>query len=92
MTTQELYDYITSYMTPEEALLKLLGSSTLQYEKLKFEEGKEVHPIIIIANAAFDLGWVLAIEKEEQGDVRGLSLGTHEYLDSLFKNSSPVVI
>jgi hypothetical protein len=83
ITVDEFYNYITKHMTPEEALKKLLTSSMISYEKLKFEEGKEVHPLIIMANAAMDMGWMIAVEKNE-GDVRGLAVGTEDYMERVF--------
>lgn len=91
MTVDQLYDYIVSQMTPEQALKKLLKGSLLQYEKLKFDSQQEsVHPVIIITMAALDLGWDLAIEKstEEEGEVRGIAIGTREYLDAVFKKEN----
>jgi len=88
MTVDQLYDYIVSQMTPEQALKKLLHGSLIQYEKLKFDSQQEsVHPVIIITMAAMDLGWDIVIEKpaEEDAEVRGISVGTREYLESVFK-------
>lgn len=84
MTVRELRDYILTQMSAEDALLKLLESPLLQYEKLKFDKGKEVHPLLIIANAALDMGWQLAIEKDKE-EVRGLTVGTDEYMKDHFK-------
>jgi hypothetical protein len=70
----------------EDALLKLLEGSLIQYEKLKFDEGKEVHPLIIIANAAMDLGWNMSIKKGSPNDeINGISVGTEEYLNQILK-------
>ncbi len=87
MKLQELYDYILSHMPAEEALMKLLKGPLMSYEKLKFEKGKEVNPELIIIMAAFDLGWQLAIEKSEDRNdvVKGISVGTKEYLEGVFK-------
>ena len=85
MTVQELYDYITNEMTPEEALKKLLEGSLLNYEKLKFDKGEEVHPIIIVANAAMDMGWEIAIENN-QDEVRGIIIGTEKYMNNYRDN------
>lgn len=92
MTVKELYDYITKYMTPEEALMKLLGGQIGVYEKLKenkpLEDGISVNPIFIIAAAALDLGWSLAIEGREKNEtVRGLVVGTEEYMETIFKDT-----
>ena len=84
MNVQEFYDYITSMMTPEEALKKLLESPLINYEKLKFDKGEEIHPVMVISLAAMDLGWQMAIEKGEE-DVSGISVGTEKYMKTLFK-------
>jgi len=79
MKAKELYNYITEKMTPEEALMKFLESSLLTYEKLKFDKGKEIHPLMIISMAAMDLGWMIAFEKDKK-DIEGLIVGTKEYM------------
>jgi hypothetical protein len=84
MIAKELYDYITSQMTAEEALKKLLESSLINYKKLKFNKGEEIHPLILIASASMDMGWQIAVEKD-QDEVRGVSVGTVEYMEQLFK-------
>lgn len=84
MTPTQLRDYILTQMSAEDALLKLLQSPLMQYNKLKFDEGNEVHPLIIIANAAMDLGWDFLLEKNQK-DVRGLIVGTNEYLKENYK-------
>ena len=89
MNVKELYDHITKHLTPEEALMKLLEGSLVQYEHLKFDDKKEpVHPLLIITMAALDMGWQLAIEKDmdknDDKDVRGLAVGTEEYMQALF--------
>lgn len=81
MTVRELRDYILTQMSAEDALLKLLESPMIQYEKLKFDKGKEVHPLIILANAAMDMGWNFVVDKQE--NVEGLIVGTKEYIDRL---------
>lgn len=91
MKTKELYDHITKHMTPEHALMKLLQSSLLTYHHLKFPagDGKEVHPEILISMAAFDLGWMIAVEApdgDKTRDLIGLSVGTEEYLKQLFQS------
>ena len=87
MTAKELRDYILTQLPAEEALLRLLESSLLTYEKLKFpEEGKEVHPVILISMAAMDMGWNFAVEGEETSEnIRGLCVGTNEYFKTIFK-------
>lgn len=84
MKVKEFYDYITKHMTPEQALMKLLEGSVIQYEKLKFDsQEKAVHPVLIISMAAMDMGWQLAIEKGGE-NVRGLTVGTEEYMKTIF--------
>lgn len=83
MTVQEVYDHITQHMTPEKALMKMLEGAVLQYEKLKFDKGEEVHPIMIIALAAMDMGWRIAVEKPP-GDMRGIVVGTKEYMGTVY--------
>lgn len=84
MKVSEFKEYILKHMTADEALTKLLESSLVSYEKLKFDStDKAVHPLLIISMAAMDMGWIMAIEKDEQ-EVRGIAVGTKEYMDSLF--------
>lgn len=91
MTTKEFYDYITKHITPEQALMKMLESSLINYEKLKFDSNAQsVHPVLVMSMAAMDLGWQLAIETgDEHKEIRGLSVGTQEYMDELFKKPEP---
>lgn len=92
LTVQGLYDHITKILTPEVALKKLLSSSLLTYEKLKFDPQNEpVHPLIIISMATMDLGWQFAVETGEEGhEVRGLVVGTEEYIDTIFPTKSKI--
>jgi hypothetical protein len=84
-TPREFYDYITKHMTAEEALMKLLEGSLRSYENLKFSSSDEaVHPIMIISMAASDLGWNLAVEEDHE-EIRGLVVGTQEYMDNIFQ-------
>ena len=83
MTLQEFYDYITSQMTAEETLKKLLATNCIHFEHLKAIKGKEGSPYAIIAMAALDLGWDIAVEKNGE-EIRGLAVGTKEYLNSIF--------
>ena len=55
MNVKELYNYIVKRMSPEEALLKILESASIQYDKLKFDKDSQVHPVIIMTMAAFDI-------------------------------------
>jgi hypothetical protein len=84
MTTQELYDHITEHMSAEDALKKMLESGLKTYENLKIGEGEEVHPVMIVVMAALDMGWNIMIPDGGDDDIlRGMALGTQEYLDSL---------
>lgn len=84
MKPKELYDYITGQMTAEQALLTLLESSIVSYEKLKFESPeKSVHPVLIISMAAMDMGWQLAVKSNDE-KVNGICVGTQEYVNSIF--------
>lgn len=86
MTADRLYDFLISKMTPEEALKLLLNGAAMQYEKLKFDENEaSVHPVFIISMAALDMGWQIAIENDQE-DVRGMIVGTEEYLDAAYQN------
>lgn len=84
MNLQELYDYITSQLTPEEALKRSLEAGLINYKELKFKKGKEIHPLLLISIAALEMGWQIAVEKDKK-DVRGISVGTKKYMDNLFK-------
>ncbi len=80
MNVQELYDHIIKHMTPEEALMKFLEGHLITYNKLKFDQGDEIHLIMLISMAAMDLGWMIGVEKKE-GDVEGVMVGTKEYMN-----------
>jgi hypothetical protein len=91
MTVDALYDYITQQLSPEEALRRLLTSSLISYEKLKFdkEAGEAVHPLFIISMAAMDMGWQIAIPNlDPEAEVTGIACGTAEYIQSLFKRDT----
>lgn len=90
ISVDELYDYVVSHMTPEEGLKKMLKSSLIHYENLKFDSKHEsVHPIMIITYAAWDLGWeMIAVEnKDGKKLVEGLTVGTKDYMDRVFKKN-----
>lgn len=89
MTPKEFKEYILKHMTAEEALEKLLAAPLLTYEKLKFPSKEEsIHPQLLIAFAALDLGWQIAVEKRE-GEMRGIAVGTEEYLQSIYPKDFP---
>ena len=84
MNAKEFYDHITEHMTPEEALLKLLEGHVRTYEKLKFPEGEEIHPLMVATMAAIDMGWSMALpESGEDEEVRGIIMGTEDYLEEI---------
>lgn len=90
MSVNELYDFIVKRMSPEEALKKLLTSSLVKYDHLKFKTTEEmVHPEIIIAMAALDLGWDIAIQQgDKDAPVDGMVLGTSDYITGIFKKEN----
>ncbi len=93
MNAFELYKHITAHMTAEEALMKLLEGHIITYEKLKFNEGEEIHPMILISMAAMDMGWSMAIPtgdncEESDNEVTGMIVGTNEYIDSILKENN----
>jgi hypothetical protein len=82
MKVKELYDHILKSMTAEEALMRILEGHMLTYEHLKFNEGDEIHPIMIASMAAFDMGWNLAIPNgRDDEEVQGMMIGTEEYIE-----------
>jgi len=82
MKVQEFYDHITKHMSAEEALLKLLEGHLRTYEHLKFNEGEEIHPIMVASMAALDMNWNLAIpDGSDDEEVQGMMIGTEAYLD-----------
>ena len=82
MKVQEFYDHNTKHMSAEEALLKLLEGHLRTYEHLKFNEGEEIHPIIVASMAALDMNWNLAIpDGSDDEEVQGMMIGTEAYLD-----------
>lgn len=88
MNIKDLYDYIISEMTAEEALLKLLEGNLVNYKKLKFNKGEEIHPLILILTAAAEMGWLIAIDKgNDKDNIKGLSVGTKDYMDKYFKDA-----
>lgn len=85
MTVQELYDYITKNMTPEQALKKLLEGTLIEYQQLKFsEEGKEIHPAMLIAMASMEMNWMIVIPNDDDDDeLNGMIVGTEDYIKSV---------
>ncbi len=84
MTVQELYDHILKHMTAEQALKKLLEGSLHEYQFLKFsEQGKEIHPAMLIVMAAQEMGWDIAItSKDDSEELQGMILGTNAYINN----------
>jgi hypothetical protein len=85
MTVKELYDHITKHMTAEQALMKMLEGTVIEYQKLKFsEEGKEIHPEMLIVMAVLDRGWNMAIpQQKDDEELKGMIVGTQEYIDDI---------
>ena len=83
MTPQELYDHITKSIPAEKALLKLLESSVINYKHLKFKEDEEIHPTILIAMAALEMGWNIAVSEDDDENIEGMIVGSEEYIDKL---------
>jgi hypothetical protein len=87
MNAKEFYDHILKHMTAEQALMKMLERTVVEYNILKFsEEGEEIHPEILIAMACFDRGWDIAIldpKSESDDEFQGMILGTREYIDDI---------
>jgi hypothetical protein len=73
-------------MTAEQALMKLLEAQVRSYDKLKFEEGEAIHPTILVVMAAMEMGWNISIPHKEDDELTGMSIGTDEYLNELFKD------
>jgi hypothetical protein len=84
MNIQKLYDHITSNITPEKALMKLLEANVFSYEKLKFNVGEEIHPLILISMATLDMNWSIAMPNDDE-DINGMIIGTNEYIDGVLK-------
>lgn len=90
MTVDGLYDYITKHMTPEQALKRLLATTVAETIRLndeakpnEFEEGGS--PLMVIIACAKLMGWNLGLEKDsDDGMVRGLVIGSAEYLDKIY--------
>jgi hypothetical protein len=95
MNVQELYQYITKYLTAEQALLKILEGQVRTYDNFKtsnfsFEEGEAVPPIILVIMAAKEMGWNIAIPStgNDDDEIQGMIIGTQEYVDDkLDKNN-----
>lgn len=89
MNIDELYEQLTSQMTPEQVLKKLLEEYKLTNEKITLNEGEEMHPIMLISLAAMELGWEIALPYTEDDDeVIGMTIGTEEYFNSVFTDGS----
>lgn len=91
MNSDEMYDYITSQMTPEEALRKLLQAQSVDigsilYQAKKIEIPSGFKPYFLIALGAQILKWGMAFESSRgSGEMRGMAVGTKEYLNECIK-------
>lgn len=90
MNVKDLYDHILKHMTAEEALMKLLEGGIMKYEAIKGnnmdENGTPLHPLMIIAMAAMEMGWSMVVKKGKDPDnepMTGILVGTEEYIDSI---------
>lgn len=84
LSITELYDHITKHMSPEDALMRLLEGHARTYEHLKFNEGEEIHPLMLISMAALEMGWVLAIpDGKDDEEIQGITVGTEEYVTDI---------
>lgn len=83
ISLDEFYNHIISHLTPEEALKRLLAGTVDQYTQMRGLEGNSGQPEMIIAMAAFELGWGIAFDKSEN-EIKGLVVGTEEYMNSIF--------
>ncbi len=86
----DFVQFILKHMTAEQALTKLLASQLTHYEKLKIDKQpadnpENVSPYFIMVAAAMDMGWQIAIEEDHE-IIRGLSMGSEDYLKDLFKH------
>lgn len=94
ISVDQFYEFIVSQMTPEEALKKLLVTQMEYFDVVKDQkklmEGKEgqlYSPFMVIAQAAWELGWDIALEKgEPDSEIRGMTVGTKEYILSTGQN------
>jgi len=87
MTVQETFDHITKYMTAEQALMKLLEGHIRTYERLKFNEGEELHPVMLVSLAAMEMNWDIAVPDnngDEDMELIGMAIGSPEYMQQLF--------
>ena len=86
MTVDAFYDYITKHLTPEEALKRLLMSSLHSYDKLRFEQGEEVHPLFIMSMAAMEMGWSISVlNTDPNAEVEGIACGTEVCMNRIFQ-------
>lgn len=85
MTPKEVYDHIIKHMSPEEALMKLLEGTIIDYQHLKFKDPDSViHPIIVISMATLELGWNIVLKGGED-EMQGMVVGTEDYINSILK-------
>lgn len=87
--TKDFIAYILKFMTAEQALEKLMGIQTDQYNKIKLgepinpKEDDTINPLMILCCAAMDLGWDMCLEKQddETKNIDGIAVGTSEWLN-----------
>ena len=89
MTVKEFKDYILKFMSAEEALEKLLATQVKNYEKQEEElkdkdaENEDTSHYFMLIQAAKNLGWDIMVEQRDT--IRGLSIGTPDYLEENIK-------
>jgi hypothetical protein len=89
MNVKECYDFIIKQISPEQALMKYLEGTIIEYEKLKFSgEEKKIHPLMLISMAAYEMNWQLAIHSDKDDNVDGLVIGTEEYTNMILKKDN----
>jgi|SRR5581483_6715483 len=84
MTHEQIKAYILSKMSKDEVIDRFLESGLLVYEKLKFAEGEELHPLMVMAYAAMDMGWDLIVHGDSTTyQVKGITTGTPEHIQKM---------
>jgi hypothetical protein len=93
MTVKEKVSEILKNNRPEEVLSTIMKNPVIETYIVgafdpKNKDLKIHHPLAIIAEGAEVMGWVIAVEQSNPEDeIRGLAIGTEEYLKKLLKNT-----
>ena len=90
LNVDELYEFIIKIMTPKQALIKMIEANINGYNLLKhnikYVNGEEIHPLMLIVMAANELDWSIALKNHDDDaneDVMGIIVGTEEYVESV---------